>query len=113
MAELASVPEFEMVATSIAERFAVMRPVMSRWADLARLAVQGLPHDAAQLAELEGRLNELRTDLRSLVLVASEHFSDDDLARLRKRAGMSKYAWRALKKSRAVTTRHGFRLVSF
>ncbi|MBX5457096.1 MAG: hypothetical protein IRZ31_09355, partial [Thermogemmatispora sp.] len=56
MADLASVPDFEMVATCIAERFEGMRPLMSQWADLARLAVQGLPHDRARLAELERRL---------------------------------------------------------
>jgi hypothetical protein len=113
MADFASVPDFDEVTTCIVQRFEAMRPLMSQWADLARLAVQGLPHDAARLADLERRLNLLRADLRAFVLVASEHFSDSQLEVLRRRASMSKYAWRMLKKQRAVTTRHGFTLVSF
>ncbi|WP_376796557.1 hypothetical protein [Thermogemmatispora sp.] len=113
MADLASVPDFEMVASCIAERFERMRPLMSQWADLARLAVQGLPHDRARLAELERRLNQLRAELRTFVLVASEHFSDGELTALRKRACMSKSAWRSLKKVRPITTRSGFTLISF
>ncbi len=113
MADFTSTPDFEALATIITERFEAMRPLMSQWADLARLAVQSLPHDALQLARLEQRLNALRTELRTFVIVASEHFSEEQLEILRRRALMSKYAWRSLKKKRAVTTRYGFTLMIY
>ena len=41
-------------------------------------------------------------------LVASEHFTEEQLELLRNQARMSKYAWKTLKKNRAITTGNGF-----
>ncbi len=113
MPNLSSVPDFDEVLTFIKERVDAMRTPSSQWADLARLAVQGLPHDTQRLAALETRINTLRSELRSVVLAASEHFSEQQLNFLRKHIGISKYAWRTLKTRRAVTTPHGFSLVIY
>ncbi len=113
MPNLSSVPDFDEVAAFIQERVAAMRTPARQWADLARLAVQGLPHDACRLAELERRINALRAELRSVVLAASEHFSEEQLYVLRRRAGMSKYAWRTLQSNRTVNTKNGFSLVIY
>jgi hypothetical protein len=40
-------------------------------------------------------------------------FCNEQLNKLRKDIGISKYAWRALKKQRPVTTRYGFSLVIY
>jgi len=113
MTDLTAVPNFDEVTFFIKERVEAMRVPASQWADLARLAIQGLPHDAHRLAELENRINAIRAELRSVVLAASEHFSEEQLNELRKRVGMSKSAWRAAKSKRAVTIKHGFSLVIY
>ena len=113
MADLTFAPNFDELAQFIEEKFATLRPLMVQWADLARLAVQGLPHNAQRLAELEARINAIRADLRVPVLVASEHFTEAQLNLLQKQARISKYGWRSLQKKRAVTTKHGFTLVIF
>ena len=113
MTDLTSVPDFDEVTAFIKERVDAMRLPARQWADLARLAIQELPHDAPRLAELEARINTIRAELRSVVLAASEHFSEEKLNLLRKRAGMSKAAWRSAKSKRPVTTKHGFTLVIY
>lgn len=113
MSALASVPDFDEITVLIKEKVEAMRMPARQWADLARLAVQGLPHDAHRLAELEARINAIRFELRHVVLVASEHFPEDKLHHLRKEAGMSKAAWHSAKDKRAVTIKHGFSLVIY
>jgi hypothetical protein len=113
MPNLTSIPDFDEVSVFIKERVNAMRSPIRQWADLARLAVQGLPHDTYRLAELEARINAIRAELRYVVIAASEHFSDEQLNKLRKDIGMSKHAWRALKKQRPVTTKHGFSLIIY
>jgi hypothetical protein len=113
MPDLTSVPDFDNISAFIKERVDAMRAPVPEWADLARLAVQGLPHDALRLAELEAYINAMRAELRHVVIAASEHFSDQQLNKLRKDVGISKYGWRALKKSRPVTTRYGFSLIIY
>jgi hypothetical protein len=109
----ASVPSFDELASSIAQGFAALRTPYMQWANLARRAVQGLPYDAGRLRELEAYINAKRAELRTIVVVASEHLTEEQLEQLRDRAQMSKYAWRSLKKKRLVTIRHGFTLVSY
>jgi hypothetical protein len=113
MPDLTSIPDFDTISAFIKERVDAMRPPVLQWADLARLAVKGLPHDTYQLAKLEAHINAMRAELRYVVIAASEHFSDEQLNKLRKEIGISKYAWRALKKQRPVTTRYGFSLVIY
>jgi hypothetical protein len=113
MPDLTSVPDFDIISAFIKERVDAMRALVPEWADLARLAVQGLPHDTLRLAELEAHINAVRAELRHVVIAASEHFSDQQLNKLRKDVGISKYGWRALKKSRPVTTRYGFSLIIY
>jgi hypothetical protein len=108
-----SVPRFDELASSIAQGFATLRAPYMPWANLARRAVQGLPYNAQRLAELEVYINARRAELRKVVVVASEHLTEEQLEQLRNRAQMSKYAWRSLKKRRPVTIRHGFTLVSY
>jgi len=113
MPNLTSVPDFDEITTFIRERVDAMRTPARQWADLARLAVQGLPYDASQLAELEAYINAIRAELRSVVLAASEHFPEEKLNILRKNVGMSKHAWRLIQKKRAVTLKNGFSLVIY
>lgn len=113
MTNLTSVPDLAEVTSFIKERVDALRTPARQWADLARLAIQGLPHDKERLAQLEAQINAIRGELRSVVLAASEHFTEAELNALRKHVGMSKYAWRSFKTKRAVTTRHGFSLVIY
>lgn len=113
MPNLTSVPDFDEISAFIKERVDAMRAPVPQWADLARLAVQGLPHNTYRLAELEARINTIRAELRSVVIAASEHFSDEQLNKLRKEIGISKYGWRALKNQRPVTTKYGFSLIIY
>jgi hypothetical protein len=113
MTDLTSVPNFDEVAAFIKEKVDAMRTPAHQWADLARLAVQGQPHDSYRRVELESRLNSIRAELRRVVLAASEHFTEEQLQQLRKQAGMSKAAWRSAKINRAVTIKHGFSLVVY
>jgi hypothetical protein len=113
MPNLASVPDFDEVTTFIKQRVDAMHTPIRQWADLARLAVQGLPYDASRLAELESYINAVRAELRGVVLAASEHFPEEKLNVLRKNVGMSKYAWRSVQKKQAVTLKNGFALVIY
>ncbi len=113
MSALSSVPDFDEITVLIKEKVEAMRMPARQWADLARLAIQGLPHDTHRLAELEARINAIRFELRRIVLVASEHFPEDKLNTLRKQVGMSKAAWHSAKDKRAVTIKHGFSLVIY
>lgn len=113
MTDFTSIPNFDEVASFIKETFGALRVPYRQWANLARLVVQDLPYNARQLAELETYINTTRAELRKAVLVASEHFPEEQLELLRNQARMSKYAWKSLKKNRAVTTRNGFTLVSY
>ncbi len=97
----------------IKEKVAALRVPSRQWADLARLAVQGQPYNAQRLAELEAFINTVRGELRTAVIVASEHFTEEQLELLRKHAVMSKTAWRSYKKSRRVTLKTGFTLVTY
>jgi hypothetical protein len=113
MPNLASVPDFDEVTAFIKQRVDAMHTPVQQWADLARLAVQGLPYDANRLAELEAYINAIRAELRGVVLAASEHFPEEKLNVLRKNVGMSKYAWRSVQKKQAVTLKNGFSLVIY
>jgi hypothetical protein len=113
MLNLTSIPDFDEVTAFIKQRVDAMRTPARQWADLARLAVQGLPYDASWLAELEDYINTIRAELRSVVIAASEHFPEDKLNIMRKNVGMSKYAWRSAQKKRAVTLKNGFALVIY
>jgi hypothetical protein len=113
MLNLASVPDFDEVTAFIKQRVDAMHTPIRQWADLARLAVQGLPYDACRLAELEAYINAVRGELRGVVLAASEHFTEEKLNVLRKNVGMSKYAWRSVQKKQAVTLKNGFALVIY
>ena len=107
------IPDFDEIASLIKEMFYVLRDPYMQWADLARLAIQGLPYDPQRLTELEKYINSVRVDLRKAILIASEHFTEEQLHFLRCYAGMSKSAWRSFKKNRVVTTKNGFTLLSY
>jgi uncharacterized membrane protein YfbV (UPF0208 family) len=113
MAYPASVPSFEELTLAIEQGFTALRVPYQQWADLARRAIQKLPYNAQWLAQLENEINQKRAALRNIVLLASEHLTEEQLAQLRNRARMSKYAWKSLKKRRPVTLKSGFTLVSY
>jgi hypothetical protein len=113
MTNFTSAPSFEEVTSFVKETFDALRMPYMQWANIARLAVQGLPYDVEGLAQLEMYINDMRSELRRVVVVASEHFSEEQLVLLRDQARMSKYAWRSLKKNCAVTIKNGFSLVSY
>ena len=113
MTDLTSAPNFDELASSIEAAFFALRVPYMQWANLARRAIQGLPYNAHRLAELETYINSMRAELRKAVLVASEHFAEEQLELLRSQARMSKYAWRSLKKNCAITIKNGFSLVSY
>ena len=107
------IPTFEELVASITQQFATLRILYRQWADLARCAIEGLPYDANKLAALETLINEERAALRTPILLASEHLTEEQLKQLRDQARMSKYAWRTLKKNRPITLKSGFWLVSY
>src|SRR5713226_7279953 len=113
MTNYTDLPSFDELASFIEERFAKLRIPYMEWANLARLAIQGLPYNMQRLAELESFINERRAELRTAVIIASEHFDEEQLVQLRDQAHMSKYAWRSLKKNHPVTIKDGFKLVSY
>ena len=113
MTDFTSAPSFEEVTSFVKETFDALRGPYMQWANIARRAVQGLPYDAQRLAQLERYINDVRAELRRVVVVASEHFSEEQLVLLRDEARMSKNAWRSLKKNCAVTIKNGFALVSY
>ena len=51
--------------------------------------------------------------MRKAVLIASEHFTEAQLERLRTQARMSKTAWRSLQKNAPITIKNGFKLISY
>lgn len=113
MTAFASTPDFEEVTSFVKVRFDALRAPYMQWANLARCAVQGLPYDAQRLARLEIYIDGMRAELRKVIVVASEHFCEEQLELLRSEAHMSKHAWRSLKKNRAITIKNGFTLVSY
>jgi hypothetical protein len=113
MTDFTSAPSFEEVTSFVRETFDALRTPYMQWANIARLAVQGLPYDAQRLVQLETYINEVRAELRRVVVIASEHFSEEQLVLLRDQARMSKNAWRSLKKNCAITIKNGFALVSY
>jgi hypothetical protein len=113
MNDFRGVPTFDELAPYITNRFTVLRAPYMEWSNLARLAIQGLPYNAQRLVGLEAYINELRAELRKAVILAAEHLTEEQLEQLRSQARMSKYAWRSLKKNRAVTIKNGFMLVSY
>jgi hypothetical protein len=108
-----NVPPFEELFFIVESGFAGLRLPYRQWSDLARRAIQKLPYDARRLEQLEAEINQKRAALRRSILLASEHLTEEQLNQLRNRAQMSKYAWRSLKKSRPVTLKSGFTLVSY
>jgi hypothetical protein len=113
MAEMALIPDFEEVSIFITRKFNALRSPYMEWSNLARYFLQGLPYNARQLATLEAFINITRTELRSAVMIASEHFTEEQLKQLRDRACMSKKAWKSLKNRRPVSIPYGFSLVCY
>ena len=113
MTDFTSAPSFEEVTFFVKETFDALRGPYMQWANIARRAVRGLPYDVQGLTQLERYINDVRAELRRVVVVASEHFSEEQLVLLRDEARMSKNAWRSLKKNCAITIKNGFALVSY
>lgn len=113
MSNNASLPSFDELVSFIVDHFARLRTPYMEWANLARRAIQGLPYDRRKLAELEVSIYDLRAELRIAVIIASEHFDEEQLTRLRDQARMSKTAWRSLKKNSPITIKNGFTLVTY
>ena len=111
--ESAPTPSFVELTSFISSTFATLRTPYMEWSNLARQAIQGLPYNGQKLAELEQFINRQRAALRKAILLASEHYEDAQLAQLRDEAGMSKCAWKSLKKSKNITLRNGFTLLSY
>lgn len=107
------VPDHDELAILICSKFTALRNPYMQWANLARLAIQGLPYDVQQLVRLEAHINTIRAELRTAVILASEYFTDEQLEQLRSEAKMSKYAWRTLKKNKPITVKNGFWLISY
>lgn len=113
MTSSASIPTYDELAAFIADKFAALRIPYMEWANLARRAIQGQPYDAMKLDALERFINEQRAALRPVIIIASEHLEEAQLVSLRDQAGMSKNAWKTLKKPGRVNLRGGFRLISY
>ncbi len=113
MTSYASAANFNELSSYIIEKRTMMEPLAAEWADIARKAIQGLPYNGRRLAELETHINTLRPELRKAALVASEHFTEEQLNTLQKQAGISKHGWRVLKKNARVTLKNGFTLVIY
>lgn len=113
MMSYASAANFDELSSYIIEKLTIMKPLAAEWADLARKAVRRLPYSQQRLAELEHRINALRPGLRIALLVASEHFTEEQINMLQKQANISKYGWRALKKDAVVTRKNGFTLMVY
>jgi hypothetical protein len=109
----ASIPDFEELTYAIKAHFDVLRDPYKQWTDLARCAIQNVPYNSRHLVEVEAYINARRPALRKLVLVASEHFTEERLNELQRRAKISKYAWRSLKRSDPVTLKNGFTLLCY
>ena len=109
----ASTPNFDDMADAIKKHFDALRDPYRQWTDLARFALQGRRFDENNLASVQAYINTQRTELRRLVLIACEHFTSEQVNELQRRAKISKYAWRSLKKSCPVTLRNGFTLLCY
>ena len=108
-----SIPTYDELASYISNAFASLRMPYMEWANLARRAIQGQPYDARQLAALEHFINERRAELRTVIIIASEHLDELQLVSLRNQASMSKYAWKSLKRREQVNLKDGFRLIIY
>lgn len=64
-------------------------------------------------ADVAAYINTQRAALRRLVLIASEHFTEEQIKELQRRAKISKYAWRSLMKSSPITLKNGFTLLCY
>ena len=113
MASNSSIPDYDELSTFISYTFSTLRAPYMEWANLARLAIQGLHYNPRRLTELEDFINARREELRKAVIIASEHFEEAMLVELRNQARMSKTAWKSLKKNVPVTIKNGFSLVSY
>ena len=113
MASNPSMPDYEELSSFISYKFAALRAPYMEWANLARLAIQGLPYDRQKLGELEVSIYQQRAELRTAVILASEHLEDEQLTWLRDQANMSKTAWKSLKKNCPITIKNGFTLVTY
>lgn len=101
------------LSSYIAGKWHMMRPLVAEWADIARNAILKQPYNERRLIELELSINTLRAELWKAVFVASEHFSEEQLQRLQKRAVISKSAWKSLKKNVVLTRKNGFSLITY
>ena len=113
MTSFASAANFEELSSYIIKKRAAMEPLAAEWADLALKAIQGFDYNRHRFADLEIRINNLRPELRRAILVASEHFTEEELNLLQKRAKISKKGWRALRKDALLTLKNGFSLMIF
>ena len=113
MINFASTPDFDEIASAIKTHFDLLRAPYKQWADLGRRAVQNQPYNDQRFAEVEAYINDQRTALRKLVLVASEHLTEEQVHELQKYAKISKSAWRSLKKDCLVTLKNGFTLLCY
>ncbi len=68
--------------------------------NLSRQRRNGLPYDGQRLNQLEMSMDTFVVELQKGLLVASEYFSNNELARLRKQTGMNMFQWRACYKIR-------------
>ncbi len=113
MANYVSPVDVDELSSYIAGKWSMMRPLVAEWADLARKAILKQPYNERRLAELEIRINALRSELWKAVFVASEHFTEEQIQRLQKRAFISRSAWKSLKKSTVLTRKNGFSLITY
>jgi len=109
----ASTPDFDELASAIKTYFDTLRDPYRQWTDLARCAIQGRRYDESNFASVATYINKQRAELRKLVFVATEHFSDEQVEMLQRRAKISKYAWKSLKKSSLITLKNGFTLLIY
>ena len=113
MTSFTSADDLEKLSSYIIEKRAVLEPLAREWADLARKAIQGSHYNRYRFADLEIRINNIRPELRRAILIASEHFTDEQLRQLQRRAKISKSGWRALRKDASLTLKNGFSLIIF
>jgi hypothetical protein len=113
MASNSLIPDYEELSSFISDTFSTLRAPYLEWANLARQAIQGLHYDTHRFSELQDLINARREGLRKAVIIASEHFEEAALVKLRNQAYMSKTAWKSLKKNGPITIKNGFTLVSY
>jgi hypothetical protein len=113
MAEMAFIPDFDELSLVISLKFNALHSPYLEWSNIARCFVQGLPYNEQRLTAVEAFINITRAELRKAIMLASEHFTDEQLALLRMHARMSKQAWKSLKIRRPVSIPYGFSLVCY